>query len=305
MELFKFNDDFLPNHKYDYAKKREYLTPRREPSGLSFRKKTQIILLLIFVAALFGFIVFHPFFSIKQFNISGLNRINRTQFESSVETIINCKKFWLFPCANYIFVDVNEIATILNEKYSLDSVLVKKEFPDSLTVTLEEKISTIIYDDTKNYRFVDLKGDFVETLYMISSDEWQEEIIDNVSTTVHYPNNKRLINEFGDYPIIYDRQDYILEVSGLSAQPIFVQNVIDWYNFLNKKLNLSFAYLEITSAVGDARIFTKKGWLIYIKLGERFGEQSDQLAYLLNNKISNDANIEYIELRFPDRVYWK
>lgn len=308
-KFFVFPDNF-PKHKYDYAQKREYLNPRRLPARLSFKKKVQLVSLAGFLLAILALTVFHPFFFIKKIVISGLNRIGHAPFAASVETIINCKKFLVFPCQSYVFVDVDEISEFLSEKYSLNWIRVKKEFPHSLTITLEEKISTVIYDNTQNYRTVDLLGDFIDTLYAIDDTEWHERIGPNeaggaVTTTVHLPNLDRLKSEFGDYPVIYDATGAILAADGQKVRPELVQAVIDWYNFLNKKINLPFSYVEIESSVGDAKIHTQIGWSIFVKLGERFGEQTDELSYLLTNKIGLDARIEYIELRFPDRVYWK
>ncbi len=295
-------------YKMDYAQKREYLSPRNKKKKVSTKKKIEIVLLAIFVVLFFGLVAFHPFFSIKEVKVSGLNRISEQEFKDDVFNILSCKKLFVFSCQSYIFVDVAELNDVLFGKYSLNSIYVKKIFPDTLEINLEEKISTVIYDNSKTYSFVDLAGQYVETIANVGSDEWfvyenAPSSTEAVQDKYHEPNSKRIYSEVGDYPLIYDSREERPEGDVL-LKPEYVAGIIDWYNFFNKELGKSIDYFTLLNSIGDASIKTDEGWEAIIRLGERFGPQSDQLKYILEKEI-NGQLFNYIELRYPDRAYWK
>lgn len=296
-------------HKIDYAKKTEYKLPIQRKSRLSRKKKLEIVLLSCFVISLFFIVAFHPFFTIKQINTEGLNRINENEFNEDIIDILNCKKLFIFSCNAYIFTDVNELRDVLFDKYSLNSLIIEKEFPNIINIDLEEKISTIIYDDGVKYSFVDLSGNLVESIANVSSDEWFDESGTSTSTLaigqnlIHKPNTKRLYDELGNYPLIYDKNIHSDE-NGQVLKEEFVASFIDWYNLFNKELNESINYIVLMNSVGDATIYNYSGWRVVVRLGERFGSQSDQLKYLLEKEIG-DKYFSYIELRYPGRAYWQ
>lgn len=311
----KVKDIFFSNkntyHKIDYAQKREYLSPRTRQRKLSGKKKIEILLLSIFVISFFSFVAFHPFFSITKVNVSGLNRINKAEFTQSVFNVMSCKKVFVFSCKSYIFVDVDEVYEVIFDKYSLDSLSIKKIFPNTIEVDLEEKISTIIYDDGKTYSFVDLNGQYVETIENVLDDEWYTDETISTSTTnfkigdnrFHKPNSKRIYNDIGNYPLVFDDREEKSNTD-IIIKPEYVGGLIDWYNYFNKSLAESINYFTLLNSVGDVSIKTYSGWEVIVRLGERFGSQSDQLKYLLEKEI-NGKYFNYIELRYPDRAYWK
>ncbi|MDP2685477.1 MAG: hypothetical protein Q8P20_10705 [bacterium] len=295
--------------KIDYAQKREYLSPRLRNKRMPTKIKIEIFLLVIFTFTFFVTVAFHPFFLIKELKTSGLNRIDKTEFTESVFDILDCKKLYMFSCKEYIFTNVNEIRDVLFDKYSLNSISIKKIFPNLLEIDLEEKISTIIYDDSATYSFVDLSGQYVEVIANVSEDEWYagDQVVSSTDiigvTRKHKPNAKRIYNEVGNYPLLYDSRDDKSE-SPVALKSEYINSIIDWYNYFNKNLFEEVNYIELLNTIGDASIYTYSGWHVIVRLGERFESQKEQLKYILDNEINNQP-FTYIELRYPDRVYWQ
>jgi len=314
----RVKDIFLSNknyyHKIDYAQKKEYFFRKSQRKKISTKKKLEMLALSLFLVSFFGVVAWHPFFSIKQVDVSGLNRIDREEFTNAVFNILNCKKIFVFSGQSYIFVDVDEVRDVLFEKYSLNSISIKKVFPGTIEINLEEKISTVIYDDGQTYSFVDLAGNFVETIANVSEDEWYKENSAPIATSteempaveadkVHKPNSKRLFDETGNYPLVYDLREG-KPAEGAILKPEHVKSLIEWYNIFNNELKESVSYFTLINSIGDAEIWTYDSWHANVRLGERFESQSKELKYILGEEIDGQY-FDYIELRYPDRAYWR
>lgn len=306
-------------HKKDFAWQKGFNNPYKLKEPLSFKKKLEIFLLIVSLFGTFFIIIFHPFFHINKINIDGLQRIKESEIKEDVLGIMKDKKLALFPKTSYFFTDIDEIRDILKDKYPIESITLKKSFPNELLIILEEKISTIIYDDGNKYSYLGLDGNIVETLGRVDENEWIENI--EITTTtladgtirqekkvierLHKPNINNILSKFGNYPIVYDsRNTSSTESISPLIKPEIVSGIINWFNFLNKKTEIPFGFITIEDGMGHGLISTREGWNLLVSLSGRFNEQVDELNLLLKEKIDR-KNLNYIDLRYPDKVYWK
>jgi len=306
-------------HKKDYSwKENERDNPYKTKKTLSFRKKLEIVILAISLFGLAAILLYHPFFSIKNVEVSGLQRIDKDEFKDSVYGILEYRKFFIFPGKSYILADVDEIKNILKEKYPLQTIIVKKTFPQTIFIVLEEKLSTIIYDNGQKYGYLGLDGNIVEIVGNVMDDEWEQTF--KITTTTladgtirseeelikkeHRPAIDRVMAEFGDYPIVYDTRGKIIEANQPALKSEIVLGAINWFNHLNKRTNIPFGYIVIENELGEGTIITREDWNLRVDLSGRFEEQIDELDILLNKKI-NRLGLNYIDLRYPGRIYWK
>jgi len=294
---------------------------QQEKKGVDWRKRIKVIILILALLVMVVFVLFHPFFHIKNQNITGLQRINETEFREAVFGMIDYKKFFIFPGRDYLLINVEELEAIIKDRFSIESIIIKKVFPDTLNIQIEEKISTIIYDNGEKYNYLGLEGKIVEILRKVGNDEWQEVTEIVTSTNVqgeeiekkrviertHKPTLDIIIKELGDYPLVYDKRGFIGEINTQVLQPETVQGVIAWFNLINKRTDIPFGYIIIENELGNAIITTREGWSLLIKLSEDVEIQFEELQYLLREKIKkiNRSNLNYIDLRFPGRVYWQ
>lgn len=316
--MFFGTSEFKGSHKKDYSWHGNKTNPYKRKEPIPIKKKIELFILLSTSLVLLAVVIYLPFFHIQKIKVEGLQRINNLEFDEAVLGILDYKKLFIFPGQSYIFADVNEIKDILQEKFPINSIVVKKSFPQTLSIVLEEKISTIIYDNGEKYSYIGLDGNIVELIGNVDENEW-EETLEITTTTladgsirreekvierVHKPNIDNIISQFGDYPILYDARSDKTEINKKIIDPIIVDNVIRWFNFISKKTDIPFGYVLLINQVGDGVIRTREGWEIKIKLTEKFQEQIDELNLLLEEKVSR-PNINYIDLRYPGRVYWQ
>ncbi|MBI5222339.1 MAG: FtsQ-type POTRA domain-containing protein [Candidatus Magasanikbacteria bacterium] len=279
-----------------------------------------LITALIIAGALILLIgIYHQFFRVKTVEVSGLQRINQKEFSQAVLGIIDYRKFWILPGDSYFLINVTEVKDIIKDRFPIEYAAVKKKFPATLTIQVEEKISTLIFDNGKDFCYLDTNGNVVEKVRQVGNDEWREKIQITTSTNekgeleekkeilerTHAPDIKRIKAEMGDYPIIFDKrgQDAILNTSAINHD--LVSGIIEWFNFLNKKTDVLFGYVIIGDERGEGEIVTGRGWRLRVKLIDGVELQFSELQHLLTKEKINRENLNYIDLRYLGKVYWK
>jgi cell division septal protein FtsQ len=291
----------------------------KEKKKNTFLPKLGIFVIVVSVFFMIKTLFFHEFFYIKIIQIEGLERIQESEIKESVKAINNYKKLFIFPANNYFLVDVKEISSILKSKYPIQSIFIEKTFPNLITIRIEEKISTVIYDNGKKFSYVDLGGRVVDILRQVSEDEWDIET-EIVTTTndfgdtideereisrTHILQSSEIIQEMGNYPIIYDKRGLEIEMNNKVIQVDTIKSIINWYNFINNYTDMSLRYVTIENELGNATIHTNKNWLLYVSLGRPVETQFEQLQTLLEKEIVEESKISYIDLRYKNRAYWK
>lgn len=288
------------------------------PSPL--RKRFSMGMLLLMLLLLAGVFVYHPFFHVTAITVSGLQRLDKIDVLQTVQGSITYKKLGLLPAQSYLFVSPESIQRVLKEKYPIDAIAITKRFPKQLTIAIEEKISTVIFDNGKTYSYLDLGGNMVEVLREVGDDEWDIEkkittttLADGTVRTEEHIVRKQhrvpvdLVHaEMGLYPIIYDTQGRGQENASSSAvlDQRVVENTIRWFSLLQKQTDIPFGYVVLGDVGRHATVRTREGWGIEVNIHTDPSAQFEKLKQVLP-KIQRPANVQYVDLRFADRVYWQ
>lgn len=274
---------------------------------IDWKKQIEIGILAVTILASIAVCLYAPYFRINSVQVAGLQRISQKKFTESINSVMNCRRFLILPGSDYFVADLSEIKSILSEKFPLESITITKKFPNTLIVNVEEKISTIIYDNGVEYGYLDTDGNVVEILRKVGEDEWQEKAAATSSTPairVHVPKSKQIKKETGDYPIVYDERGLAAGLNTNVLDKETVAGIIQWFNFLNKQAQISPNYFTISDGLGEGVIKTGEGWFIKANFKRDVAGQFNELQYVLKQKI-NRANVNYIDLRYPGKVYWQ
>lgn len=285
---------------------------------VDWEKRAEIGIFVLAIITMVFLGLYHSFFHIRSIEITGLQRITEMEIRDTALGIINYNRLLIFPGESYFIVNLDEVRDILKDKFPIDSIIVSKIFPDTIQINIEEKISTIIYDNGKYYSYIGTDGNVVETLRKVGDDEWQEKTQITTSTNEtgeiqthteilernHKPVIRNIITEMGDYPIVYDKRDKNAELNTQVLDSKTVFGIIDWFNLINKRTDIPFGYIIIEGELGDGTIMTSGGWKIQVKLYDEVEKQFEELQYVLKEKI-NRNNLNYIDLRYLGKVYWQ
>lgn len=290
----------------------------RAKRSFSWSGNVRWLVLLCILLVNVGILIYHPFFHVKTVYTSGIDRIDPVAFDQKVEGILDYRRYFFLPAQNYFFVDLDELKIILNETYALSSITVQKSFPAFVHIDVEEKISNLIYDNGIQYSYLDMNGVIIETVRNVDDDEWiettemvtstnaQGELVteENVISRVHIPNSARVKAAMGDYPIIVDSRESFTPSTSSTIERVQIDGIIDWFYLLEKKHGIAIQYMSLDNLFGNATFYTKEGWNIFVQIEENIEKQVRTLMHLLENEIDRNT-IQYVDLRYGERVFWK
>jgi len=317
------NQLFMPvvaskRHK-DYSWHRSKSNPyvRKDYKYIN-KKKIEIVITAICILTTLSLLLYHKAFRIDTINVEGLRRLTQHEITESVYASLAYNKLYLFPANSYIMTDTASVMEVIQQKFPIEKIEVKKSFPNTLSIVLEEKISTIIYDNGKEYSYIGLDGRVVETLRMVGEDEWKitKEMVTStkengdlfmeevVVEEKHTPPITQIKTEMGDYPIIYKDMKKELETNDIVISDNIASSIIEWFNYFEKKTEIPFGYAEVTNEVGDTTLHTREGWDIIVRADSTTKDQIERLESVLREKVDR-SKINYIDVRFKVRVYWQ
>ncbi len=287
----------------------------------NWKFKTIITLGLLAGISTPGLLLYHPFFRLRDIHITGIERIDHTDFLHTVSGILASKKFLLLPGDSYLTADLDDLHTILSERFPLQSVAIQKKFPHSLRIEIEEKISTIIYDDGKTYAYLGLDGNVLETIRRVGENEWtiKKEITtstrldgsiareEKIIERIHIPPVQSIVQEMGEYPIVY----HIKQTSSSStatSTPLLanaaIGGIISWYQKLTHESNIPVGYFFLGDRDHEGVIHTRLGWQIKAIFDDTVPDQFERLMMMIKKHGPNNP-ASYVDVRYPGRVYWK
>lgn len=344
---------FAPQKRYGKPQKRSVIVRRRakseaaalqagvhrNPYNLTVRhewkNKAQLVIMCASIICTVALLLYHPFFKVRVVSIQGLQRIEGSQIYEAINGILDSNYLLIFPSNNYFILNLDQMSEILKQRFPIERISIQKTFPKTMSIIVDEKISTIIFDDTHYYSYVGLDGNVIERIRSVGEDEWTEHStkvsIESASSTLvneptgeqiqadppepqletiiertHVPPYNQLISEAGDYPIVFAQTETAPEPGERAMTKDLSEAVIQWFEFARSRDDISISYIEIPNPnTNDLIIHTRAGW--YVRAGggvdNVIESQIDALSHILD--IEPGRSFEYIDVRFPERVFWK
>jgi len=268
-----------------------------------------------------------PYFKINKIIYLGLDFIKKDDMDGFVKNNLLADK-WIFPGNNYFLASSAKIEKELFDKYSLNHVEVKKIFPNELRIDLDEKISTVIYDNVFGYYLLDNDGGALKflresdnpekvlsassTLAAPSAPDAETALAENATGTLktasdeqektHIPEYREIKKAFGGYPILYDMRNLpTMERQENILAKEFMDSIIAWKEMLEKEGMASVKFMTMEHPMAGVLVYTDQPWKVYFQPADDLNEQMTRLKAIINN---NKVN-EYVDLRFGDRMFWK
>ncbi|MCX6764297.1 MAG: cell division protein FtsQ/DivIB [Candidatus Nealsonbacteria bacterium] len=254
-----------------YGKFNKYRSRRK-------RKIFYFIPVLLFFT-IFYLIYFSPFFQIKKIEISGNQKISSDNLKGPIEDKL-IKKILFFNSKSLFLADLKEIEESILKKYpEIEKVNFFKKIPDKLMVLIKERSPVAVLEKDNNYFLIDKSGIVFEkteekqNFLLIKKPEFTQEI------------------KLGNNLIEEEWMGQILKV-----EP----------EFKNKNLEFRIDFAEILNEQ-RLNVKTSEGFEVYFDLLGDISQQVLNLSVILKEKISPKElrNLEYIDLRFGNQVYYK
>jgi|GEM_PF-1779645 len=293
--------------------------------------KFRSLVLPTILAIWLSLMLYLPYFTINNVTFNGLKIIKQTDIKLATEQEFFTPKLG-YPASNFFLVNKKNISDFLQNKYALNNITVEKIFPNTLKITVEEKITSVIYDNGYAYYLMGEDGTIIKHLRDVHNSEFvlatdTPKIIISTTTpsttvklsnikisavnttassnqftnTTHIPAYGEMLMEYGRYPLLYDlRHESALENTTIMAATS-IKGLLAFYNALEKGKLAMVTYTTISEIDGGITLYTTQPWKIFIQPANDIAAQINNLKIILNSSKPK----EYIDLRFGDRVYWK
>ncbi|MDO8601404.1 MAG: FtsQ-type POTRA domain-containing protein [bacterium] len=246
---------------------------KKKKSILKSRLFWRVVLGLVFAGVSFYFFLFSPIFRIKKINISG----NEDILTQDIKKIITDEMFAEYGDNVFLFGSLKIKNTLLGIYPKISKLELRRIFPDTLRVAIEERKSVAIFSQGDELFSLDKEGI----------------IFENASDKLG------LITVRSNSTELKDIGGKVLE-----------DNIISSILTIGSKLKDDFkiAIEEVLAASNERlNIKTDEGWEIYFDPTQDLNWQITKLKAVLEQEISPDRrkSLQYIELRFGNLASYK
>jgi cell division septal protein FtsQ len=235
------------------------------------------------------FVFFSQYFAIKNILISGTEKISQDEMRGLLDTQISARRFFVFSQNNIFIFDEKTAEKTISEKYALNFFKINKRLPGTLQISLEEKKPAIIWKTTDKFYLIDWGGAIISE---ISSEE-----------VPGYPGNQ----PGAKMAVVFDDSNASVAVKDEILNSQIIQNINYLQNNLPQTTGLQISNMAMASHDDPTiRCATDEGWEAYFSLASDLSTQINKLKIFLEQKNKDERRgLQYIDLRFEDRVYYK
>ena len=259
--------------KKDYQIK-QFVNPYFGKKKRAFNTQLYIrIILVIFVVYL---VVYSDLLKIRDISVSGTNIINPEEIKDIVKEDLKQNYFLIIPENNLLFLNKEKIATDISHKFSVNKLEIKRGW-QKLKITLEEKVSSLIIYNSHNFYLSDSDGTITKE---ITGDE---------------------INKYlNTYPVLNIAKEQI-NIGDQVTNAKAINYLID----LDKNLRSDkFGVKGYESrGVDEITFVASENWRVYFDVGSNVTSSIDNLLTILKQKVPDKNKLNYIDLRFGDKVF--
>jgi len=218
--------------------------------------------------------------------ISGTENVNSQDLQNIANNSITKKfidlGFWSLSSKSIFLASINNIQNqILNSNTGIKTISVNKTYPQNLTIQIQERKPFAIFCQSEKCFNIDDTGVIFEELASV-------------------PENSFIVRQNLALDNLYLGKNVVQEKTMTTISEI-KKDLQD-----NFKINLTEATISTPIRLD---IKTGEGWQIYFDIDENSNAslQITKLNLLLKDQITTISrqNLEYIDLRFNDRAYYK
>lgn len=314
------------SRRHYYSRRPRYMVHRSEvsrgknPFSKHYQKKSRLLkiygfLAIVLILGLGYFLLYSDRFEIKNIDVSGTRNIRADDIKSIAESQIAERRFLIFKQRNLFAFSKKELTEKINDKYVLDDLRINKDLPGSLKIEIKEKISLVIWVSNNRYYNLDSNGIAISEILNLNKskstkNKTQEETAPEPEFFDIKPlNSGELIDnrEISSFPLIFDEtnNEVVLGQSVISSDMISI--ILNLNKKIPEKINISVNSFKIPELGSrEVKIVTNEKWEIYFDTNKDIEMQLNNLKLTLDEKIKgNRSSLQYIDLRFGNRVYYQ
>lgn len=259
---------------------------KKEEPSVFFRWAYFFILILFFGVAAHT-LLFSDFMRINHFNLEGTKELDYALVYAAVKSVADGKYLGIFPKNNFLLFSKAGMRKKLSDEFrKIRSVAVKKNFPDTVNVKIEERTALIIWCANEACYVIDEQG-FAYAEADFNSDELKE-------------NNLVKLIASGARPAAIGEQVFSAEYAKFifNVRRIFKEDL---------HLETESEYVSKYRVSEEIEVKTKEEWKVYLSSRLSLEKSARTLKTFLEKEINEETRkkLEYVDLRVENKIYYK
>lgn len=279
---------------------------REQPKPKNYKKILVTAFILLIFLGWITLMLTLPYFKINNIVING-TKISKAQEVEDYLRYGDYFKDGLISKKNYFIFPDKTVAQKIEKKFLYDSVVIKKVFPNTINIIINEKPASIIYDNNGLIYLLDKDGKIIKKSELSYSTTPTALAINQTSTPAIILNSAALEAyrgtqaEYGNFPIIIDNKPIPQNQEKIISAKL-IEGAQTWKKYLEEQGIGEVKLFTTDETDFNLKITLNKPWYILVNTQSDASAQMRNLKMILSNSSSPTS---YIDLRFGDRVYWK
>lgn len=234
------------------------------------------LLAFFFTGGALASLFYIPQFQIRAVAVQGAKSLDSALLAAEVSSVLQGKYFRLLPKNNLIFLPRKKVAALLQKEPRIESFSMERRFPSALEIEIKEREPWGIWCQGERCFFADQTG-FVFAPAPLAE-----------GRAIFKIKDEREENFFGKHFLPRELLEKIIHLAERVAKRFEEE---PW--LLEIKTSQSF------------KLLVKSGW--YLKLDDKtdFDRALENLALALRELGERREQLEYLDLRFTDKVFYK
>ncbi len=266
----------------------QYVSPRQEKLELkkkekkSFKKKILFLIIFILILAVIYGVFFSPAFAVTKIVVSGTNKIGESaKMEEIVKNFLSQKRFLVLSQKNILFLSRGGLKRIFDQKFDFETVEVGIDWPHTLWLKVKEKKPSLIWQNGEDYYTVFNDG---RIKAKASKDGFELPLASYGTTT-----------------------DLTIGAEVVSREIInYLEKLSPLFNFYFKEIKIKEFIIPQISEKREVKLITNENWYILFNLAEEPENGLKKVKTVVEQKFGQDREgLEYIDVRYQDKVYYK
>lgn len=265
-------------------------------SGTGSRRHPALIILG--VGLLFGGwgVLASPLFAIQTITVSEAQYLDAQAVQLKVQEQFTKRRWWFFPQSNLVAFSKGQARERLAEEYPFAEFNFNKQLPDKLVVTIKEQEPLLVWRSGGNQWYVSAIGQVVGLV----PERFLAQQVDQRTNVIRpqlYTNGLMSVNDTSSHEVT-------LGQNLLSSE--FVTFITRLQHLIEQNADFSVVRYTVDRPGSDQLILqTSEGWQAKFRVSDDPDLQVSRLLLVLKNKIKDPSTIDYVDLRFGEKIFFK